>query len=103
MGNGNPQCHEPNHATWRSAYHGLARAIVQVTQDHTTANRGRMIQIDSDGGQRTLVGDPHDPKRFLDDIVVQMSAEGVGTATVSIPTSTDPNDGVISTARKSRQ
>ena len=103
VGNGNPQCHEPNHATWRSAYHGLARAIVQVTEDHTTANRDRMIQIDSDGGQRTLVGDPRDPKRFLDDIVVQVSAEGVGTATVSIPTSTDPNDGVISTARKSRQ
>ena len=28
VGNGNPACHEPNHATWRSAYHGLVRAFV---------------------------------------------------------------------------
>ena len=103
VGNGNPQCHEPNHATWRSAYHGLARVIVQVTEDHVTSNRHRNIQIDSDGGKRTLIGDPREPKRVLEDIVVQVSADGVGQATVSIPTSTDPNDGVIPTAKKSRQ
>ena len=33
VGNGNPMCHEPNKASWRSAYHGLARAIVQVTHN----------------------------------------------------------------------
>ena len=103
VGNGDPTCHEPNQATWRSAYHGLARAIIQVTQDHTTPNRDRIIQIDRDGGQRTLIGDPKTPRETLDGIVVEVSAPGAGTATVTIPVSTDTSDGVIPTARKSRQ
>merc|ERR1712087_190254 len=28
VGNGDPHCHEPDVATQRSAYHGLARAVV---------------------------------------------------------------------------
>ena len=103
VGNGNPTCHEPNQATWRSAYHGLARAIIQVTEDHVTPNRDRIIEIDRDGGKRTLIGDPRVPRESLDDIVVQVSAPGVGSATVTIPVSTDPNDGVLPTARNSRQ
>ena len=31
VGSGDPSCHEPNQVPWRSAYHGLARVIVQVT------------------------------------------------------------------------
>ena len=103
VGNGNPTCHEPNQATWRSAYHGLARAIIQVTEDHVTPNRDRIIEIDRDGGKKTLIGDPRVPRESLDGIVVQVSAPGVGSATVTIPVSTDPNDGVLPTARNSRQ
>ena len=103
VGNGNPTCHEPNQATWRSAYHGLARAIIQVTEDHVTPNRDRIIEIDRDEGKRTLIGDPRVPRESLDDIVVQVSAPGVGSATVTIPVSTEPNEGVLSTAKKSRQ
>ena len=103
VGNGDPACHEPNQATWRSAYHGLARAIVQVTEDQVTPNRHRIIQIDRDGGKRTLIGDPTASRASLDGIVVEVSAPGVGTATVTIPVSTDPSDGVLTTARKSRQ
>ena len=39
VGNGDPSCHEPNQAHWRSAYHGLARVIVQVTEDHASKYR----------------------------------------------------------------
>ena len=31
VGNGDPSSHEPDHATQRSAFNGLARAIVQAT------------------------------------------------------------------------
>eukprot|EP00047_Mylnosiga_fluctuans_P010321 m.15788 g.15788 ORF g.15788 m.15788 type:complete len:1005 (+) comp3068_c0_seq1:28-3042(+) len=31
VGNGDPACHEPDKATWRSAFNGLARAIVQAS------------------------------------------------------------------------
>ena len=33
VGNGDPACQEPSQVGWRSAYHGLARAIVRVTVD----------------------------------------------------------------------
>ena len=52
VGNGNPFCHEPNKASWRSAYHGLARVVVQVTENAASSSheRRRMRQIDRDGG-----------------------------------------------------
>jgi beta-galactosidase len=33
VGNGDPSCHEPDHADSRSAFNGLAQAIVQTTQE----------------------------------------------------------------------
>jgi hypothetical protein len=91
VGNGNPQCHEPNQASWRSAYHGLARVIVQVTEDHSTpsSHRQRLIQIDRDGSKRTYIQDPLQPVEAPDAIVVQASVEGVGSSTVTIPVTTD--------------
>ena len=107
VGNGNPSCHEPNKATWRSAYHGLARAVVQVTEDHASHpdHRRRMIEIDIDGGHRTKVIDPdikikkgHD---VIDDvIVVEVSVEGVGAAQLPIPVSSDLSNGVMQTAER---
>jgi beta-galactosidase len=32
VGNGNPSCHEPDHATERSAFNGLCLALVQATR-----------------------------------------------------------------------
>ena len=104
VGNGNPMCHEPNKASWRSAYHGLARAIVQVTHNAASSlhHRKRLIQIDRDGGIRTHIVPPGDTSPGDDAIVVQASVDGLGTSTVSIPVSTDmENDGVLATAKKS--
>ena len=36
--NGDPHCHEPDKATWRSAFHGLVRAIVQSREPGATGN-----------------------------------------------------------------
>ena len=93
VGNGDPPCHEPNHASWRSAYHGLARVIVQVTEDHASSSQHRhcLLQIDRDGGIRTRIGHPgvSSPSKFADGIVVEVSAPGVGSSTVIIPVTTD--------------
>ena len=91
VGNGNPACHDPNHANWRNAYHGLARAIVQVTEDHATSplHRKRLIEIDREGGIRTRIISPDERGASDDSIVVQASVEGLGSATVSIPVTTD--------------
>ena len=101
VGNGNPACHEPNQATWRSAYHGLARAIIQVTMDQASPqlHRKRLMQIDRDGGVRTTIVAPGYEQQPLEDIVVEVSAEGLGSAQVTIPVSTNADrDGVLSVA-----
>ena len=57
VGNGDPTNHEPNQAPWRSAFHGLARGLVQVTTDAASSlvHRRAMSEIDTDGNQRTLI------------------------------------------------
>ena len=78
VGNGDPSCHEPNKASWRSAYYGLARAIVQVTQNAASSlhHRKCLIQIDRDGDVRTHIVPPGDTSPRDDAIVVQASAIG---------------------------
>ena len=102
-GNGDPSCHEPNQVPWRSAYHGLARAIVQVTQDSSSSHlhRKRLLQIDRDGGVVTRIANPGDT--FADsEIVIEASVDGMGTSTVSIPVTSDvDNYGPLAVARKS--
>ena len=104
VGNGDPACHEPNRASWRSAYHGLARAIVQVTHNAASSlhHRKRLIQIDRDGGIRTHIVPPGDTSPGDDAIIIQASVEGLGASTVSIPVSTDASvDGVLAVAKMS--
>jgi hypothetical protein len=104
VGNGDPACHEPNKASWRSAYHGLARAIVQVTCNAASSlhHRKRLIQIDRDGGIRTHIVPPGDTSPRDDAIVVEASAKGLGSSTVSIPVSTDASShGVLAVAKMS--
>jgi beta-galactosidase len=47
VGNGDPHCHEPDKGTWRSAFHGLARAIVQ--SDRQGATGSVVIEAHADG------------------------------------------------------
>ena len=98
VGNGDPRCHEPNHASWRSAFHGLARAIVQATQRATgpPAERALLARIDRDGGRLTHIvqGQAAAP----DAVTLTASADGLKGAALSIPTSVDPADSVLASA-----
>ena len=102
VGNGDPTCHEPNKATWRSAYHGLVRAIVQVTTDASSSplHRHRLRQIDRDGNILTHIVPPEVTQVLDEAIVVEASVDGVGSAQVSIPVTTDAGrHSVLSVAR----
>ena len=104
VGNGNPSCHEPSQVSWRSAYHGLARAIVQTTENAASLphHRRRMIQIDRDGGIRTHIVSPEDSSPRANAIVVEASAKGLGSSQVSIPVSSDAKiHGVLAAAKAS--
>eukprot|EP01047_Picozoa_sp_COSAG01_P008492 COSAG01_NODE_335_length_18690_cov_7.693185_20_plen_325_part_00 len=56
VGNGDPHCHEPDKATWRSAFHGLVRAIVQSdaralspTQETVHSARSVVVEAHANG------------------------------------------------------
>lgn len=107
VGNGDPVSHERNKASWRSAHHGLARAVVQTTVDLASADRARKAEIDVEGsmgqvkrrlGSTTLLA----PK--LDPIVVEAYVEGLGSARITIPVSTDgAKDSVTAVAARSHR
>ena len=105
VGNGNPSCQEFNQVPHRSAYHGLARAVVQVTEDSASSpiHRKLMMQIDQDGGYRTRIVPPGETS-YADAIVVEVTADGLESSTISIPvTSDDNNHGVLASAKRSIQ
>jgi hypothetical protein len=103
VGNGNPTSHEPNKASTRMIYNGLARAIVQTTINSATADRARQAEIDTEGGKRTqliLASEKADaaaaPAEDQQYIVLEASAKSVGAGTtfgattrISIPVSSD--------------
>ena len=93
--NGDVRCHEPSGAHWRSAYHGLVRAVVRVTSlaARRPAERALMATIDTRGrGALRVGGGPPPP------IVLEASAPGLGVASLSIDMSTDEADSVLRTA-----
>lgn len=101
-GNGDPRNHEPTQAPWKSAYHGLVRGIVQVTVDAASPawHRGRMREIDADGGVRTRVATAEDAPPAS--IVVTASSSGLKSASITIPVSTDAaKDSVLAAAAAS--
>lgn len=107
VGNGNPSCHEPNRAPWRTTYHGLARAVVQTTVNAVTSDRFRQREIDVDSGAVSSVVDGNDKSLFglmgtLNGIVVEATAPGFPAAQVTIAVSVDANtDHVLAVASHS--
>ncbi len=93
--NGDTRCHEPNGVPWRSAYHGLVRAVVRVAAAtaRPDAERKLMAFVDRKGAA--------DLASPATSIVVQASAPGVAPATISVPTSLDASHGVMAVARAS--
>lgn len=118
VGNGNPSSHEPNAATSRHAYHGLARAVVKVTSDDVAdgtddndgspwRQRARLrAWIDTDASpaaRPAQTGSAGVPRRrgAVPDIVVAASAPGLGEGRITIPISTDVRHSVVAVARRS--
>jgi hypothetical protein len=105
VGNGDPACQEPNQATWRSAYHGLARGIVRVTVDASGSSSDRALQakVNVEAGLRPRSSSifQGDPSGAPTSITVTASAPGLSTATFVIPLSVDPADSVLAVATAS--
>lgn len=103
VGNGDPTNHEPNQATWRSAFHGLVRGVVQVTLDASSpsSERAELLAMDIDGGVRTQILDPHSTSAPTT-IVVRASSLGLQSAELTINLSVDSEqDGVLAVAARS--
>jgi hypothetical protein len=104
VGNGDPFCHQPHQASWRTTYNGLARAIIKVTEDaaRSAATRSLMREIDVDSGRSAVnVADPQ--TRYTPTAIsVRASAPGLKGVTLLVEVSVDSSkDGVIESARSS--
>lgn len=86
--NGDAKSHEPQLATSRSAYHGLARAAVKVTRDlrPTSAIVGYIDKYGGDGRKTVaLTSDKYSPG----EIVVRASSPGLTSDSIAISVSTN--------------
>ena len=99
--NGDPQCHEPNQVKWHSAYHGLVRCMVMVTEDKSSDlwHRARLAEIDVETGLLTQIAPGTDDAATP--IVLQASADGLPGVSITIPTSTSASAGVMAVAAAS--
>ena len=87
--NGDHKCHEPNHAAWHSAYLGLVRAIVQVTQDRVGSLASRQLLSSVDADTADVIVITSDKELVPRSIVVTASASGLRSGSVAIPVSID--------------
>ena len=91
--NGDGASHEPQVAASRSAYHGLARAVVKVTVDAASASAANLkvlaneIEIERGDGNHMVridtAGEAHSA------IVITATSPGLATGSVAIPVSAD--------------
>ena len=105
--NGDATSHEPQVAVSRSAYHGLARAVIKVTVDTVSAPADKLrllkqIQGGTGDGVTTVAIQPD--QNTDQDIIVTASSPGLTQGKISIPVSSDPaRHGVFASASKSTQ
>jgi hypothetical protein len=108
-GNGDPANQEPNHASTRSAYHGLVRALVRVTQtsavatpygDGGDAALALLAAVNVDAG-RGPMSSKIMPGAMPAPIVVTASADALEGGTVNINTSVDFDDYPLQVAANS--
>lgn len=98
--NGDVANHEPNLGEWHSAYHGMVRGIVRVTQDSASdpSMRARMLYIDVEhAAAPTDVLAPFEA-RAATEIVVEATSPGLKPGRATIALSSNPADGVLATA-----
>lgn len=107
VGNGDPSCQEPSQVSWRSAYHGLSRAIVRVTVDAsgTAAERALRASVNPDAGKGVASRSSSVLQGLASvaptSITVVASASGLSTGSFAIPLSIEPSDAVLAVASAS--
>jgi hypothetical protein len=103
VGNGDPANQQPSHAPWRSAYNGLARAVVRVTlaAAGSAADRALLAAVNVDAGKSressAIFGSGAPPAA----LVVAASAPGLAGSSVTVALSVDPADEVRAVAARS--
>jgi len=105
--NGDAKSHEPQIATSRRAYHGLARAVVKVTVDAASVAPAHLellaTEVEVGGGAGRIVI-RHGGNADEGPIVVTATSPGLASGEVTIPVSTDADaDSVLAVAAASTQ
>jgi cold shock CspA family protein len=99
VGNGDPACTEPNVAEWRSAYKGLARAVVQVNKYCAVDDAASKLlnEIDAEAGLKTQISWPC---HGITPITVHATSPGLKPSNlITVDVSTDLiKHGVLETA-----
>lgn len=101
VGNGDHDSHEWLKSSAVNAYGGLARAIVQVSQDCVSTNLYLVDQIDVDKNRRTTIH-PEPAPCDTNAIVVEASSPELGSARISIQVSVLLEDSPLAVAKKTQ-
>ncbi|KAG7359270.1 beta-galactosidase [Nitzschia inconspicua] len=94
--NGDSKSYQPHTSSWQMAYHGLVRAVVQVTSMASVQSKllDLMTSIDRPSTELSEYPSMYDSG----DIILEATTPGLPKAVLRIPTSTDPKDTVLSVA-----
>lgn len=101
---GDPASHEPNHAPWKTAYHGLVRGIVRanLVAAGTDAERALLaaVNVDAGGspGSAPILPPGGAPPTTM---TITASAPGLPVASITLALSVDPADDVLAVAAAS--
>lgn len=96
--NGDTHRHTSNASPWSTAFHGLVRAVVRVTDTSgiEAGIRDVAARVDVDGPLSSLP--PRKTSAPPEPIVVEASSPGLGFVRVSIPVSADASAAVLAVA-----
>jgi Domain of unknown function (DUF4982)/Glycoside hydrolase family 2 C-terminal domain 5 len=94
--NGDSKSYQPHTSSWQSAYHGLVRAVIQVTS--LAALQPTIANLLQDVDRLSLSSWQYPSLDDDADIILEATTPGLPKATLRIPTSVDPNDSVLSVA-----
>ena len=112
--NGDAKSHEPQIATVRHAYHGLARAVVKVTEDAASASQADLallatqIELNRSNEAAGKIAIDYLAGSTSSDaytsIVVTATCSGLAMGSITIPVSTNSSaDSVLAVAAASTQ
>ena len=88
--NGDPRSYQPHQSTSQTAYHGIVRAVVQVTSIAGLSIQDKQLLRELHHGPFATT----DSLPFFDeedDIIIEASSPGLPVVQLSIPVSTDPS------------